>query len=486
MSTTTTTSSIGPPNPTNPFTSPFSSEPHIPFDPITDTSLDSDSDEDYLDDPEYNEEEVHFSFVTDLFRRVNDDDVDDDGFDSGLEDGIDVGSDREMDLGSGLGEEEEEGGDWGFEGGIWGHDGLRVEELGSDSEDEFDVNGNEGMVGVDDGLDRPCVRWDDLGDDEWGDEGDGDDDEGDDLFGDGHNNGDVVYDRARGGGCHDLDRARVCWEEDDYDDNVDENDDEFDDGVDSDDLDEDGEFDDGMNSDGALYDWERTADDREHSHVHWDDDNGDGFGDGGINDDAVYDWERAVDEFSEDETGIDFGDMVDVRGESVEWYERGSRVSFDVERGLGAGGFEDLEWESVLVEAGQDLSEVMGNPPAARSVIENLPAVHLVDEGLCGEDTLCAICKDEFSVEEKVRRLPCSHYYHGECITPWLKIRNTCPVCRYELPTDDRDYEFGKREWFGEDEDGMAPDLEVRYDLHMFFWWIVTRFSNQFIFAVPL
>ncbi|XP_041007753.1 E3 ubiquitin ligase BIG BROTHER-related-like [Juglans microcarpa x Juglans regia] len=78
-----------------------------------------------------------------------------------------------------------------------------------------------------------------------------------------------------------------------------------------------------------------------------------------------------------------------------------------------------------------------GNPPAAKRFVENLPSVELTVEELLMNTVVCAICKDAIVVKEKVRRLPCSHYYHGDCIVPWLSIRNTCPVCRYELPTED-------------------------------------------------
>ncbi|VVA96206.1 unnamed protein product [Arabis nemorensis] len=85
---------------------------------------------------------------------------------------------------------------------------------------------------------------------------------------------------------------------------------------------------------------------------------------------------------------------------------------------------------------------IRGNPPAAKSVIEDLPFVVLTVEEL---NNVCAVCKDDMVVEEKVKRLPCMHFYHGECIVPWLGIRNTCPVCRFELPTDDLEYERHRR-----------------------------------------
>ncbi|CAF0835680.1 unnamed protein product [Adineta ricciae] len=44
-------------------------------------------------------------------------------------------------------------------------------------------------------------------------------------------------------------------------------------------------------------------------------------------------------------------------------------------------------------------------------------------------ETICAICLDTFSDNEKLRRLQCSHYYHVSCIDPWLIQHQSCPLC---------------------------------------------------------
>ena len=45
----------------------------------------------------------------------------------------------------------------------------------------------------------------------------------------------------------------------------------------------------------------------------------------------------------------------------------------------------------------------------------------------------CPICFIEN--EEGVSTLVCGHMYHTECITKWINISNTCPICRKDVST---------------------------------------------------
>ncbi|KAJ6765349.1 E3 UBIQUITIN-PROTEIN LIGASE PRAJA [Salix purpurea] len=86
-----------------------------------------------------------------------------------------------------------------------------------------------------------------------------------------------------------------------------------------------------------------------------------------------------------------------------------------------------------------------GAPPAALSFVNNLPLVIISEEHERHDGVACAICKDLLPIGTEVNQLPCLHLYHPDCILPWLSARNSCPLCRYEFPTDDKDYEESKQ-----------------------------------------
>ena len=89
-----------------------------------------------------------------------------------------------------------------------------------------------------------------------------------------------------------------------------------------------------------------------------------------------------------------------------------------------------------------------GNPPAAKNAIEKLKKYKINEEKIkeFGFENSCAVCKDEFNIGEECLSMPCNHYFHEKCLLPWLKERNSCPICRYELPTDDADFEEMKKQ----------------------------------------
>ncbi|KDP39315.1 hypothetical protein JCGZ_01072 [Jatropha curcas] len=51
------------------------------------------------------------------------------------------------------------------------------------------------------------------------------------------------------------------------------------------------------------------------------------------------------------------------------------------------------------------------------------------------EILVCSVCLEELSIGSEATRMPCSHVYHQKCIVEWLKKSNTCPLCRYQMPT---------------------------------------------------
>ncbi|KAH7672760.1 Zinc finger RING/FYVE/PHD-type protein [Dioscorea alata] len=70
---------------------------------------------------------------------------------------------------------------------------------------------------------------------------------------------------------------------------------------------------------------------------------------------------------------------------------------------------------------------------------EACPASHVLMESLVTEEfrddeaVSCVICLEEFVAGDEVKRLPCSHVFHGDCIDGWFAWKDSCPLCRFTL-----------------------------------------------------
>ncbi|CAK9172278.1 unnamed protein product [Ilex paraguariensis] len=55
------------------------------------------------------------------------------------------------------------------------------------------------------------------------------------------------------------------------------------------------------------------------------------------------------------------------------------------------------------------------------------------ERAISGEDAVCCICLARYADNDELRELPCSHFFHTECVDKWLKINASCPLCKFEI-----------------------------------------------------
>ncbi|XP_050226041.1 uncharacterized protein LOC126675443 [Mercurialis annua] len=73
--------------------------------------------------------------------------------------------------------------------------------------------------------------------------------------------------------------------------------------------------------------------------------------------------------------------------------------------------------------------------PASESSIAGLERFVFDDENL--EEKKCVICLEEMEMGMEAIRMPCSHFYHQDCILQWLHKSHLCPLCRYKMPVEE-------------------------------------------------
>ncbi|KAJ0234523.1 hypothetical protein HA466_0275280 [Hirschfeldia incana] len=88
--------------------------------------------------------------------------------------------------------------------------------------------------------------------------------------------------------------------------------------------------------------------------------------------------------------------------------------------------------EQLIEELTQD--DRPGPPPASEPTIDALPTVEITTKHLTSDTSQCTVCMEDFVPGGEATELPCKHIYHKDCITPWLRLHNSCPICRRDLP----------------------------------------------------
>ncbi|THU54323.1 hypothetical protein C4D60_Mb10t23870 [Musa balbisiana] len=69
--------------------------------------------------------------------------------------------------------------------------------------------------------------------------------------------------------------------------------------------------------------------------------------------------------------------------------------------------------------------------PAQEAAVAAMPTVK-IEESLS-----CPVCQEDFEIGAEAKEMPCKHKFHADCILPWLTLHSSCPVCRFQMLTEE-------------------------------------------------
>ncbi|GAU33140.1 hypothetical protein TSUD_363410 [Trifolium subterraneum] len=99
---------------------------------------------------------------------------------------------------------------------------------------------------------------------------------------------------------------------------------------------------------------------------------------------------------------------------------------------------DNIDPDNMTYEELLDLGEAVGTQSRGlpQELIDTLPTSKYKFSSLFKRKNSakrCVICQMTYRRGDQQMKLPCSHVYHGECITKWLSINKKCPVCNTEV-----------------------------------------------------
>jgi len=75
------------------------------------------------------------------------------------------------------------------------------------------------------------------------------------------------------------------------------------------------------------------------------------------------------------------------------------------------------------------LDEMVEKKTVKKETLSSLSETTIESESQCSE--LCTVCMCNYGMGDKIKNLPCKHFFHVDCIVPYLSsYGQSCPVCK--------------------------------------------------------
>ncbi|BAM40346.1 uncharacterized protein TOT_020000605 [Theileria orientalis strain Shintoku] len=70
-----------------------------------------------------------------------------------------------------------------------------------------------------------------------------------------------------------------------------------------------------------------------------------------------------------------------------------------------------------------------------QEIIESFPVNNYTTNSNDVDDNskTCSVCLEEYQEGVEIKRLPCTHFYHKNCIDLWLNKSTICPICKFDF-----------------------------------------------------
>ncbi|KAK6802977.1 hypothetical protein RDI58_000761 [Solanum bulbocastanum] len=149
------------------------------------------------------------------------------------------------------------------------------------------------------------------------------------------------------------------------------------------------------------------------------------------NSDETHSDKNDYDETDSDETDFDEVDSDEIDVDEIDSDETDSNETNSNETDSDDAHFDEADSGDFFFEL---FSSTQLRSPTLTSFIDSLPSVKSFESS-----NNCPICMEEFGINSEASQLPCKHFFHNDCIFPWLINNNTYPLCRHKLPLEDEE-----------------------------------------------